>query len=184
VQDTVRRSRPRQRRLAGGHEGQDSGDRRAEWSATRRTRGQQVLARWLNQRGGPNVAHSVKLPEQAPEEATRTDNPRRRRPRSPVRALPDSHSPGSDQVPASITPASITPIRRRWLAARAPFAIIYAHEGWMLAEQFAVATPVTTAAERLWTARVVHTTLEEGLAKIDMAARCEIGEGGRSGAAS
>jgi hypothetical protein len=100
-----------------------------EWSTTRRTRSRQVLARWLNQQGGPNVAHSVKLAEQALDEATRADDPRQRRPRSSsVRALPDSHSPGSDQVPASITQASITPIRRRLLTARAPFGITYAQE--------------------------------------------------------
>lgn len=39
----------------------------------------------------------------------------------------------------------------------------------MPAETAEVATPRTMAAERLWTARVVHTALEEGLAKIDMA---------------
>src|SRR6266700_3953281 len=32
-----------------------------------------------------------------------------------------------------------------------------------------VSTQGTTAAERLWTARVVHTALDEGLSKIDMA---------------
>ncbi len=41
----------------------------------------------------------------------------------------------------------------------------------MLTASADLSAPGTTAnAERLWTARVVHTALEEGLAKIDMAA--------------
>jgi Mu transposase, C-terminal len=53
-----------------------------EWSTTRRTRSRQVLARWLNQQGGPNVVRSAQLAEQALEEATRTDGLPQRRSRS------------------------------------------------------------------------------------------------------
>jgi hypothetical protein len=46
-----------------------------EWSTTRRTRSRQVLARWLDEQGGPNVLRSATLAEQALREATSTEAP-------------------------------------------------------------------------------------------------------------
>ena len=104
-----------------------------EWNRTRRTRSRQVLARWLDQQGGPGVLASAKRAEQALADATQSVSPSRRimGRTSPVPALLSaaaSADTGVASVAATVPGDHGRLIQRRLLTARAAFEVIYAQD--------------------------------------------------------
>jgi hypothetical protein len=104
-----------------------------EWSATRRTRSRQILARWLDQQGSPGVLALAKHADQAFKEATQPAlaSGGRRRQTAPIHRLPLAGAPGNARVakPSAITPADHSrSIRRRLFTVRAAFEVIYAQD--------------------------------------------------------
>jgi hypothetical protein len=104
-----------------------------EWSTTRRTRSRQVLARWMDQQGGPGVLASAQRAEQALAEVIQPAVlSGQRAPRSsPVHTLPQASAlDGNREVHLAINPAKdhVRPLRARLLSGRAAFEIVFAHE--------------------------------------------------------
>ena len=104
-----------------------------EWSTTRRTRSRQVLARWLDQPGGPGVLASAKRAEQALEFATQpfASSKRGAAQFAPIPALPPTAAPADFRVgrAAAIAPGDHgRPIRPRLLTARAAFEVVYTQD--------------------------------------------------------
>jgi hypothetical protein len=104
-----------------------------EWSTTRRARSRQVLARWLDQQGGPGVLASAKRAEQALESVTQpfASSKRGAAQFAPTPVLPPAAAPADIRIAraAAIAPEDHgRPIRPRMLTAHTAFEVVYAQD--------------------------------------------------------